>query len=270
MSLEKSEGAVLPQEGSRESRVPVAPAAARVVVVSTRVSHHRFTGTPGLPCAMGYGLFRALPGDRLDCHRHPQEACKKLASRELDASVGASGPHDFAVRAQCHSSLDMPRPSHPAPNVRDDRETPLCVGRDGERCRSDLGQKNTKIFLRKGLDTDLPICPSGAINCARQAQQRRTSRDVSSFRSAGIGVKSPSHIGARDGLHQFADFRFQKLIGDDERLERGANVATAHRDRFVRRSLEPVGIGRWLGRGALRHDRFRVDWRPRNNVLVSF
>jgi hypothetical protein len=25
-------------------------------------------------------------------------APKKLASRELDASVGASGPHDFAVR----------------------------------------------------------------------------------------------------------------------------------------------------------------------------
>jgi hypothetical protein len=25
-------------------------------------------------------------------------ALKKLASRELDASVGASGPHDFAVR----------------------------------------------------------------------------------------------------------------------------------------------------------------------------
>jgi len=25
----------------------------------------------------------------------------------------------------------LPRPSHPVPNVRDDRETPLCVGRDG-------------------------------------------------------------------------------------------------------------------------------------------
>jgi hypothetical protein len=45
--------------------------------------------------------------------------------RQLDASVGASGPHGFAVRAQCHSSFDMPRPPHPAPNVRDDRETPL-------------------------------------------------------------------------------------------------------------------------------------------------
>jgi hypothetical protein len=43
----------------------------------------------------------------LDCHHHPQETRKKLASRELDASVGASGPHDFAVRAQCHSPFDI-------------------------------------------------------------------------------------------------------------------------------------------------------------------
>jgi hypothetical protein len=33
------------------------------------------------------------------------------------------------------------RPSHPAPNVRDDRETPLLWVRDGDGCRSDLGKK---------------------------------------------------------------------------------------------------------------------------------
>jgi hypothetical protein len=45
--------------------VPVAPAAARVVVVSTRVSHHGRTGTPGIPARDGFNsLFRALPGDR--------------------------------------------------------------------------------------------------------------------------------------------------------------------------------------------------------------
>jgi hypothetical protein len=68
-------------------------------VKNTRVSHHRFTGTPGLPCAMVLTAYFALsPVTGLSCHRRPQEACKKLASRELDASVGASGPHDFAVR----------------------------------------------------------------------------------------------------------------------------------------------------------------------------
>jgi len=59
------EGVALPQGGSGECRVPVAPAAARVVVVSTRVSHHGRTGSPGIPARNGFNsLFRALPGDR--------------------------------------------------------------------------------------------------------------------------------------------------------------------------------------------------------------
>ena len=52
---------------------------------------------PGFPCAMGYGLLRALPGERLFC---PTVAPKKLASQELDASTAASGPHDFAVHVR--------------------------------------------------------------------------------------------------------------------------------------------------------------------------
>src|SRR5450756_2132589 len=42
-----------------------APAAARVVVVNTRVSHHGYAGTPGIPARDGFNrLLRALPGDR--------------------------------------------------------------------------------------------------------------------------------------------------------------------------------------------------------------
>jgi hypothetical protein len=41
-------------------------------------------------------------------------APKKL-SRELDASTGASGPHDFAVRVTRCSSKAHPRPPHPTP-----------------------------------------------------------------------------------------------------------------------------------------------------------
>jgi hypothetical protein len=55
----------LPQEGSGECRVPVAPAAACAKVVSTRVSHHEFTGiTRHSRARWCYSLFRALPGDR--------------------------------------------------------------------------------------------------------------------------------------------------------------------------------------------------------------
>src|SRR6202451_2347446 len=46
-----TEGAVLPQEGSRECRTLDAPAASRVEK-NTRVSHHGHAGTPGIPRAM--------------------------------------------------------------------------------------------------------------------------------------------------------------------------------------------------------------------------
>ena len=48
----------------------------------------------GLPCAVVYGLLRALPGDR--AFLSPSPAGKFPA--DLNASVEASGPHDFAVR----------------------------------------------------------------------------------------------------------------------------------------------------------------------------
>jgi hypothetical protein len=59
----------LENQGRRESRVPVAPAASRVEK-NTRVSHHRSTGTPGLPCAMVLTAYFALsPVTGLCCHR---------------------------------------------------------------------------------------------------------------------------------------------------------------------------------------------------------
>src|ERR1700681_757191 len=65
--------------------------------------------------------------------------------RELDASVGASGPHDFAVRCnisrphavdrsqafrqpalRSHRAQNAAASTASHPNVRDDRDTPLC------------------------------------------------------------------------------------------------------------------------------------------------
>ena len=98
----------------------------------------------------------------------------QVALRKLDASVEASGPHDFAVReslpqkplngpgtcpAEALAKVDQRRSSCAAaastashPNVRDDRDTPLVPGRDGRRFRSDLGWRRREIFLRMGLD----------------------------------------------------------------------------------------------------------------------
>src|SRR3954447_17555517 len=98
-------------------------------------SHHGHTGYTRHSLRNGFnGLLRALLGDRALL---PPSSSGKSA--RLDASVGASGPHDFAVRISTirPSACDRLRSrfahdaaaSIAAPaNVRDDRETPLCMG----------------------------------------------------------------------------------------------------------------------------------------------
>ena len=56
-------------------------------------------------------------------------APKKLASQELDASAGASEPHDFSVRDLRCSSKSASASTASHPNVRDDRDTPLVEDR---------------------------------------------------------------------------------------------------------------------------------------------
>jgi hypothetical protein len=123
-----------------------------------------------------------------------------LASAKLDASVGASGPHDFAVRARLSKkpldglgtrpvealakadqrrssarckSLTSPK-AHPATTLRADAAASTAsrpafvtiasrpsVGRDGRVCRDDLPDGESAIFFVEGLDFDWLICRTG-------------------------------------------------------------------------------------------------------------
>jgi hypothetical protein len=57
-------------------------------------SHHRFTGNTQHSLRDGFnGYFVLSPVTGLFCHRRLRNNFRKL-----DASVGASGPHDFSVR----------------------------------------------------------------------------------------------------------------------------------------------------------------------------
>ena len=118
----------LENRGRRESRVANAPAASRA-----KIKKHTSvvtTGSPdssGLPCAMVLTVSFVLSRvTGLVCH----PPFPRIASRKLDASVGASGPHDFTVRQKRSRLQHYRRPPHPAPHVRDDRETPLVQERD--------------------------------------------------------------------------------------------------------------------------------------------
>src|SRR6202051_4035551 len=118
------------------------------VVERTRVSQVT-PESPGTPRAMVYGLFLALPGDRAFLPPSPA----KVAFRELDASVGASGPHVFAVRItrRSSSSASASTASRPAAVTIATRPS---VGRDSESYSSDLGFGKTEIFLQRGLDSE--------------------------------------------------------------------------------------------------------------------
>ena len=83
--------------------------------------------SPGIPARNGFnGFLRDLPGDRLFCHRRLQRL-----DRKLDASVEASGPHDFSVRISAVRQKRR-RVHRIQPRVRDDRDTPLKWGGRGE------------------------------------------------------------------------------------------------------------------------------------------
>jgi len=81
------------------------------------------TGSPNIPAfpARWFTAYNALSlVTGLSCHHR-----LRIATHRLDASVGASGPHGFAVRISTVRLAALTRPSHPALNVRDDRDTPL-------------------------------------------------------------------------------------------------------------------------------------------------
>jgi len=83
---------------------------------------------------MGYDLFRALSGDRAFLS-------PSLAKRRPQTSRQRRGAKTTRLRRprHAHPSNALPRPSHPAPNVRDDWPNALLWGRGtARRSASDL------------------------------------------------------------------------------------------------------------------------------------
>src|SRR3954447_2245426 len=134
-------------------------------------------GVPGIPARDGFnGFLRDLPGDRLCCHR-------RLArlSAKLDASVEASGPHDFAVRVQHRSSAVLTITSIASrPASRDDRERPL-VGRDRAIRKVFRLREEARYFFRLGWTGVLRNSPISVIaSAAKQSSFERPSWIASS------------------------------------------------------------------------------------------
>jgi hypothetical protein len=121
------------RRGRRECRVMASPMA-RLQQKKQAAVTTGSAGSTGIPCAMVYDLYRALPGDRAFLPPSPA-AC----DCRLSTSVGVPEPHDFTVR-EGHVRLTChPRPSHPRPTRRDDRpKRPSSSRRDVRENRCDL------------------------------------------------------------------------------------------------------------------------------------
>src|SRR5712671_4420483 len=140
------------RRGRREGRVPARTHGPRATK-STRQNHrYRRIIRPSLRNGFN-GVLRALLGDHAWLPPSPVRRRKRL--HVLSACIGAPGPHDFAVRCSIirprkKLRLTLPRPSHPVPNVRDDRDTPLLWAGTRETVSLIWGKREAEYFCAKG------------------------------------------------------------------------------------------------------------------------
>src|SRR3954447_4027935 len=130
----------------------------------TRSSPWVHRSNPAFPHAVVLTVsFVISPVIGLCCHR-------RFACAKLDASVEASGPHDFAVRVQPRSSAVLTSVHRIPSRVRDDRERPL-VGRDGAIKTVFCLEYKRIYFCGWGWTGDLPVRHEryGAVALARTA-----------------------------------------------------------------------------------------------------
>src|SRR3984893_15742086 len=120
---------------------------------------------------MVYDLLRALPGDR--ALLPPSSAI----SRQLNASVGASGPHDFAVRKPAPSSEAPPASTASRLAFVTIASRPS-VRRDGGFLKLILAKPKAEYFSPQGWTFILPnarlICPAGTIRSRAGASARHS------------------------------------------------------------------------------------------------
>ena len=109
-------------EGAGKTGCALHPRSRVQLRTQKRTRAYRFSGSiPAFPAQWLYGLLRALPGERLFCHRHP---LRSLLPRNLTPAPRRQDhtTSPYASRALVLRALRVHRIS---PHVRDDREPPL-------------------------------------------------------------------------------------------------------------------------------------------------
>jgi hypothetical protein len=126
-------------------------------------------GSPGIPRAMVLTVsFVLFPVTGLCCHRHQQ-----VTTCRLDASVGASEPHDFAVRLTCCSSKAPLASIASCPAFVTIASRPS-VEQDGAVLKMIWGKREAEYFCAEGWTGQPLICPAGTHRgCGSQSVRLR-------------------------------------------------------------------------------------------------
>jgi len=96
---------------------------------STQASHHRYAETVRHSLRDGLAAYTRSPRSAgLDSLRR-----RHIIMRQLDASVGSSGPRDFAVRMGYACLMQPTHPSHPASRF-------VTIGRNVPRVETGCGE----------------------------------------------------------------------------------------------------------------------------------
>jgi hypothetical protein len=139
----------LVNRGRRECRMRVAPEAA-CAAKSTGVSNQGYTATAGIPCTMVLTVSFVLSSvTMLVATVISGIVSTNLApaSERQDHTTSPSAQTPF-VRAM--TALGDVRPSHPLPNVRDDRDTPLLWAGTAQTVSLIWGKREAEYFCAKG------------------------------------------------------------------------------------------------------------------------
>jgi hypothetical protein len=163
------------------------------------------------------------PVTGLSCHRRLANCFAKL-----DTSVGAPGPHAFAVHASVARLAPLPRPPHPAPNVRDDGQRPSDRGGITRVVNLICPTGKAKYFFERGWTAFSQNSPSG--KSPREPTRRRAS-DIaalqSSLRARSVCLAARCHNSSHrvrcilDAAYRFSDKSPNPCHGqmpDDRRL----------------------------------------------------
>jgi hypothetical protein len=119
------------------------------------------------------GSFALSSVTGLCCHRR-RHNCQSN-HRQLDISVGISGPHNFAVRFLRSSSKSAKASTASRPTFVTMANAPL-LRRDARSCKIDLPDGLSEIFLQTGLDRHFADLPDGQIS------RRETVHEMDIFR----------------------------------------------------------------------------------------